>query len=289
MYCLSNPSFLGLVKIGMTSKTVEARAAELYTTGVPTPFVIEASYPCSNVVIAEQHIHDMLDLFRESSSREFFRMKPENATAIMAAYFSEMAESDYFESSVADDVSESVAEDDAEPTNCVTTPASRPPSVRDVLEEKYVINLENKDKNNYCTSRELIDYIRGAHSCFSDWSDRKFGLEIRKLGLEKVSKKIDIRCVTTWVGITKKPTDGETAEEAEEIPTFREILEKKFVINISSTAENNYATARDIIEHIKTAGLHLSDKKIGIELGELGLTKIVKNISGKTIRVWVWY
>lgn len=204
VYCLSNPSFPGLVKIGMTTKTVEARAAELYTTGVPTPFVIEASYPCSNVVIAEQHVHDMLDLFRESSSREFFRMKPENATAIMAAYFAEMAESDYFESMATDDVSESV-EDDAEPTNFVSTPTTRPPSVRDILEEKYVINLENKDRNNYCTSRELIDYIRGAHSYYSDLSDTKIGIELRKLGFQRIMKKLNKKCVKIWLGISKKP------------------------------------------------------------------------------------
>lgn len=204
VYCLSNPSFPGLVKIGMTTKTVEARAAELYTTGVPTPFVIEASYPCSNIVIAEQHVHDMLDLFRESSSREFFRMKPENATAIMAAYFAEMAESDYFDSSVADDdVSESV-EDDAEPTNCVTTPAIRPPSIRDILEEKYVINLENKDRNNYCTSRELIDYIRRAHSYYSIWSDKKIGVELRNVGLSNIVKTIDGKSHKIWLGISKK-------------------------------------------------------------------------------------
>ena len=41
IYCLSNQSMPGLIKIGMTLRMPDKRAKELFTTGVPTPFVVE--------------------------------------------------------------------------------------------------------------------------------------------------------------------------------------------------------------------------------------------------------
>jgi len=37
IYCLSNPSMPGILKVGMTDKTPEERAKTLFTTGVPSP------------------------------------------------------------------------------------------------------------------------------------------------------------------------------------------------------------------------------------------------------------
>ena len=45
VYILSNPVMPGLVKIGMTEReNLDARLKELYSTGVPVPFVCE--YAC---------------------------------------------------------------------------------------------------------------------------------------------------------------------------------------------------------------------------------------------------
>ena len=41
VYCLSNPSMPGLLKIGMTLQTPEKRAKGLFSTGVAEAFVIE--------------------------------------------------------------------------------------------------------------------------------------------------------------------------------------------------------------------------------------------------------
>lgn len=71
-----------------------------------------------------------------------------------------------------------------------------------------------------------------------------------------------------------------------EAAAFREVLEEAFVIDMTSTVADNYATAREIINHIKGAGLNLSDTKIGLELGKLGLIKIQKKISGRNIKVY---
>jgi hypothetical protein len=67
---------------------------------------------------------------------------------------------------------------------------------------------------------------------------------------------------------------------------FREVLEEGFVIDMTNTAADNYATAREIINHIKAAGLNLSDTKIGQEMGKLGFTKADKKIAGKTVKVY---
>ncbi len=58
------------------------------------------------------------------------------------------------------------------------------------------------------------------------------------------------------------------------------------MIDMTNTAADNYATAREIINHIKAAGMNLSDTKIGQELVKLGFTKADKKITGKTMRVW---
>ncbi len=41
LYCLSNQSMSGILKVGMSSRTPDVRAKELHTTGVPLPFNIE--------------------------------------------------------------------------------------------------------------------------------------------------------------------------------------------------------------------------------------------------------
>ena len=41
IYCLSNPAFPSLLKIGQTKNFPNIRSDQLYTTGVPQPFKIE--------------------------------------------------------------------------------------------------------------------------------------------------------------------------------------------------------------------------------------------------------
>lgn len=72
-----------------------------------------------------------------------------------------------------------------------------------------------------------------------------------------------------------------------EAAKFREVLEEGFVIDMTSTAADNYATSREIIDHIKAAGLNLSDTKIGIEMGKLGLEKIQKKIEGRNVKIYI--
>lgn len=87
VYILTNPSFKeNWVKIGMTSKSVEQRVAELDTTGVPLAFEIFAKMRTAQYVRAEKLIHKMIDLLatekRVRKSREFFNIEPWTALEI---------------------------------------------------------------------------------------------------------------------------------------------------------------------------------------------------------------
>ena len=88
VYILTNPSFKDdIVKIGLTSGTVEKRMKELHTTGVPTPFEKYASIKTSKYQEVETFMHHCLSLLSEGSrvndNREFFRIGPEKALSFM--------------------------------------------------------------------------------------------------------------------------------------------------------------------------------------------------------------
>jgi len=88
VYILTNPSFKDdIVKIGLTSGTVEKRMKELQTTGVPTPFEKYASIRTTKFKEVERFMHHSLSLLSEGSrvndNREFFRVSPEKALSFM--------------------------------------------------------------------------------------------------------------------------------------------------------------------------------------------------------------
>ena len=73
VYVLSNPSYPeGTYKIGHTTKSVKNRMKELDSTGVLTPFKLEAQYEVSHSFDAEKQIHKDLKQYRLNKSREFF-------------------------------------------------------------------------------------------------------------------------------------------------------------------------------------------------------------------------
>lgn len=83
VYILSNESMPGLVKIGKTTRSVESRAAELYQTGVPTPFKVVHyvfSPDCSEL---ERTMHDCLPDKRVGMGREFFQYDAAEAASLL--------------------------------------------------------------------------------------------------------------------------------------------------------------------------------------------------------------
>lgn len=82
VYVLVNPSMPGIVKIGMTTRNPEKRAAELSgVTGVPTPFILVYYTNFPNCEVAERQIHAILKEkgYRISNNREFFSLSSKEA------------------------------------------------------------------------------------------------------------------------------------------------------------------------------------------------------------------
>lgn len=73
IYLLSNKAFTkGMYKIGYTTRAIEDRVNELYTTGVPCPFDIEFVLDVNNLKKVETAIHTELAKYRFNMDREFF-------------------------------------------------------------------------------------------------------------------------------------------------------------------------------------------------------------------------
>ena len=84
VYVLTNPEMPELVKIGKTSRDeVEQRLKELYSTGVPVPFECEYAARVSDSAIVEKAFHTAFEPYRINPNREFFRIDPEQAIALL--------------------------------------------------------------------------------------------------------------------------------------------------------------------------------------------------------------
>lgn len=92
VYVLSNPAMPNLVKIGRTyDADANSRIAQLYTTGVPVPFKLEFACKVLNAAEVEQALHIAFAPNRINPRREFFRIEPEQAIAILRLLHTEDA------------------------------------------------------------------------------------------------------------------------------------------------------------------------------------------------------
>ena len=73
IYALSNPSYRNMLKIGYSANP-EARAEDLYTTAVPTPFEIEYQEQVRDPKKVEGLLHAQFADKRVNEDREFFRV-----------------------------------------------------------------------------------------------------------------------------------------------------------------------------------------------------------------------
>ena len=79
VYVLSNAAYQGLLKIGFSRKVPDGRAAELDTTGVPSPFVVEYYCLVEGDAELEGQVHGLLNAKRHRKDREFFRVEVNEA------------------------------------------------------------------------------------------------------------------------------------------------------------------------------------------------------------------
>ena len=84
VYILHNCSLReGLLKIGLTTRTAETRARELWTTGIPDKFTVLFSWRVNNAAEIERRLHARFAEFRVSDSREFFQVSPSRAISAL--------------------------------------------------------------------------------------------------------------------------------------------------------------------------------------------------------------
>lgn len=84
VYVLTNPAMPNIVKIGMTNReNLDARMRELYTTGVPVPFVCEYACKVEDCSVVETALHKAFEPDRVNPQREFFSINPEQAIVIL--------------------------------------------------------------------------------------------------------------------------------------------------------------------------------------------------------------
>ena len=95
LYCLSNPSMPGLLKIGQTKNEPKIRADQLQTTGVPLPFKIEFAKFVKDYVKKEKILLSLLEQYsnRINPKREFFKISKEEIFA-----FFELIDGEYLNS-----------------------------------------------------------------------------------------------------------------------------------------------------------------------------------------------
>ena len=83
VYVLTNPAMPNMVKIGKTTRNVELRLADLYSTGVPLPFECEYAAKVKDVDNTEKAFHTAFEPSRVNPKREFFNINPEQAIAVL--------------------------------------------------------------------------------------------------------------------------------------------------------------------------------------------------------------
>jgi hypothetical protein len=110
VYVLSNPAMPSLVKIGRTiDDGAASRIAQLYTTGVPFPFVVEFACRVANPDEVERALHTAFAPQRVNSRREFFEIDPQQAIAILRLLHVQDATADLTTGSSSDDAADANA------------------------------------------------------------------------------------------------------------------------------------------------------------------------------------
>jgi T5orf172 domain len=82
IYILSNPKMKNLLKIGLSTRPIQERIAELSSaTRVPAPFELEAYFLSTNPEVHEKQIHAALAQYRVNG-KEFFEVSISKASEV---------------------------------------------------------------------------------------------------------------------------------------------------------------------------------------------------------------
>lgn len=90
VYILSNNSMPGLLKIGKSKDGGFLRSDDLYTTGVPEPYVVLKEALVSNMNVVEKNLHTLLKDYRPNPDREFFKIDYDKCMKLIEETYSEI-------------------------------------------------------------------------------------------------------------------------------------------------------------------------------------------------------
>ena len=91
VYIIQNAYMQGIVKIGHTSKKVNERMNDLYTTGIPVPFEVVYAVEFQNIEDAEKvekqlHAQFIKEREKVNKNREWFEIEPDVAKEALRLY-----------------------------------------------------------------------------------------------------------------------------------------------------------------------------------------------------------
>ena len=139
IYCFSNPSMPGIVKVGMTERTPDIRLREANASDTwrpPTPYTIEFAKKVSNATKKEKTLHSLLEQYtdRIHPRREFFRVSQEEVRSFFDLMDGEM----WAETHVSVEKNKEEEEEEEELEE------------EELEEEEEVKNTSSKPKPTYC-------------------------------------------------------------------------------------------------------------------------------------------
>jgi hypothetical protein len=219
IYCFSNPSMPGILKVGMTERTPELRLRDANSSDTwrpPTPYKIEFAKKVSNPSQKEKTLHTLLEQHtdRINHRREFFRLSKEEVLKFFDLMDGEMwaetreeeeEEEEEEEDEDEDEEEEEEEDEDEEEDDTSSESAPRvkatgvmyscPPTISflqdlfkdDTLDERKRITSRNLFEKymNYC----VVNGIQ--HSVPSNKLSLELNVHADKLGLKRLPKWID--------------------------------------------------------------------------------------------------
>lgn len=84
VYVLTNESMPDLIKVGLTTGSVESRMTQLNTSGVPLPFECYFAAEVDDCVKVEKTLHQLFSEHRINPRREFFKLDPEKVVLALS-------------------------------------------------------------------------------------------------------------------------------------------------------------------------------------------------------------
>jgi hypothetical protein len=178
VYCFSNPSFIGIVKIGMTTRYIEERLQEANhcgTWGPPTPYVIEFAKKVNNPREKEKIIHRLLEKYSErvNTNREFFKI-----SVIDARLFFDLIDGEYWNKDTIVNEHENVKE------NILYEQITNDGNENIILSDMLIDNINKILNGNNVNSTEILEkayiYKSNKYNCelCKYYTDRKQNYEL---------------------------------------------------------------------------------------------------------------